>query len=226
MTKKYASTIIFWGALWGLEEATLGHLLHITALSIGWFFWFPLSYLFISMVYKQTGKLNSILFTSIIAAAIKLIDLFMTTNLIIIVCPALSIILESISLFAVLKIVNRKKLMQKYKLAQIISVSLLWRVLFLLSLLFIPTWIMPSYPFKSISSILKLLVYEGLINSLFIYGTIILAKRINESNNKCNTYFKQLREKIMQSRLMKGTFFKPVVSLCLLAVAMIIQWVL
>lgn len=226
MIKKYASTIIFWGALWGLEEATLGHLLHITTLSIGWFLWFPFAYLFMSMVYNQTGKLNSILFTSIIAAAIKLIDLFMTTNLIIIICPALSIILESISLFAVLKIVNRKKLMQKYKLAQIISASLLWRVLFLISLLFIPTWIMPSYPFKSISSILKLLIYEGLINSLFIYGTILLAKRINESNYKCNTYFKQLTDKIAQSKLVKGTCFKPVVSLCLLVVAIIIQWVL
>jgi hypothetical protein len=179
-----------------------------------------------SMVYKQTGKLNSVLFTSIIASAIKLIDLFMTTNLIIVICPALSIVLESISLFAVLKIVNRKKLMQKHKLTQIISASLLWRVLLLLSLLFIPIWIMPLYPFKSISSILKLLVYEGLINSLFIYGTIILAKKINERNDKQDTFFKQLIYKIMQSKLMKGTCFKPVISLCLLAVAMIIQWVL
>lgn len=226
MIKKRVVTIIFWGALWGLEEATLGHLLHLTPLSIGWFLWFPLSYLFMSMVYKQTGKLNSILFTSIIAATMKLIDLFTTTNLIIVICPALSIILESISLFAVLKIVNFKKLMQKHELTQIMSVSLLWRFLFLLSLLFIPTWIMPSYPFKSIPSILKLLIYEGLINSLFIYGTVIIAKKTNEINNKCNTFFKQLIDKLMQWKLIKGTCFKPVVSLGLLAVAIIIQWVL
>ncbi len=223
--KKYVSATIFWGALWGLEEATLGHLLHITTLSIGWFLWFPLAYLFMSMAYKQTGKLNSILFTSIVAAAIKLVDLFMTTNLVIIICPALSIILEGISIFAILKIVSRKMIMQKYKLAEIISVSLLWRVLFLLSLLFIPPWIITSYPFKSVSSILKLLLYEGLINSLFIYGTVILAKKLNAINDKHNTYFKQLIDKIIQSKLMKEVCFKPVVSLSVLAAAIIIQWV-
>ncbi|GEM_PF-207640 len=224
--KKCVSAIIFWGALWGLEEATLGHLLHITTLNIGWFLWFPLAYFFMSMVYKQTGKLNSILFTSIIAAAIKLVDLSMTTNLVIIICPALSIILESISLFAILKIMDWKKLLHKNKLIEIVSVSLLWRVLFLLGLLLIPTWIMASYPYKSISSILKLLLYEGLINSLLIYGTVILAKKTNEINNKSNTYFKQLTDKIIQSKLVKEMCYKPVISLSLLAVALIIQWVL
>lgn len=224
--KKDISTIIFWGALWGLEEATLGHLLHITTLNIGWFLWFPLAYFFMGIVYKQTGKLHSILFTSIIAAVIKLVDFFIITNSVIIICPALSIILEGISLFAILKTIDRKKLIQKHKMVEIASASLLWRVLFLLSLLFIPTWIMSAYPFKSVYSILELLLYEGLINSLFIYGIIMLAKKINKLNEKSNTYFKQLAGKIIKLKLVKEMCFKPVVSLSLLAVALIIQWVL
>ncbi len=224
--KKNLFAIIFWGALWGLEEATLGHLLHITTFNIGWFLWFPLAYFFMSMVYRQTGKLDSILFTSIIAAAIKLVDLFMTANLVIIICPALSIILEGISLFTIFEITGSKKLMKKHKLIELTSISLVWRVLYLLSLLFIPTWIIASYTYKSISSILKFLLTEGLINSLFIYGVIMLAKKINEINEKNLTYFKKLTDKIIQSELMKELCFKPVASLSLLALALIIQWVL
>jgi hypothetical protein len=224
--KKYVSAIIFCGALWGLEEATLGHLLHITTLNIGWLLWFPLAYFFMSMVYKQTGKLNSILYTSIIVGAIKLVDLFMTTNLVIIVCPALSIVSEGISLFAILRIIDMMKLAQKHKLVEIISTSLLWRAFFLLCLLFIPTWIMASYPYKGISSIFKLLLYEGLINSLFIYGTVILTKKVKEINEKSNTYFKQITDKIIQSKLVKELCYKPVVSLILLVVTLVIQWVL
>lgn len=224
--KKYISAIIFWGALWGLEEATLGHILHVTSFNIGWFLWFPLAYFFMGMVYKQTSKFNSILFTSIIAASIKLINLLLTTNLVIIICPALSIILEGISLFAVLKIVNRKKFMLKYKFAEIISINLLWRILFLVGLLFIPTWIMSSYPFKTVSSILKLLLYEGLLNSLFIYGIIMLKKKTIKTSGEKNTYLKQLTEKIIKSKLIAEMCFKPMISLSLLAIALIIQWVL
>jgi hypothetical protein len=224
--KKYASIIIFWGALWGLEEATLGHLLHITTLNIGWFLWFPLAYFFMGMVYKQTGKLKPILFTSIIAAAIKLVDLFMTTNLIIIVCPAISILLEGVSLFAVLKLIDWKKHLYKHTLFKVTVSSVLWRSLYTVAILTIPIWIMPNYPYSTISLLLKFILFEGLINSLFIYGIIILAKVINRINEKENTYSRKLMNKIAESKLMKEICFKPVVSLSLLAVALIIQWVL
>lgn len=223
--KKFVSAIIFWGALWGLEEATLGHLLHITTINMGWFIWFPLAYFFMSMAYRKTGKLNSILITSIIAAAIKLIDLFMTTNLVIIICPVLSIILEGISLFTILKIIDRKKLMQKYKFVEYLSMSLLWRILYLISLLLIPTWMM-TYPYKSVSSVLRLLFHEGLMNSLFIYAAVKLSNKLIELNKKNNSYFKYLTDRIIQSKLMKEMCFKPVVSITLLAIALIIQWVL
>lgn len=205
--KKQISAIIFWGALWGLEEATLGHLLHITALNIGWFFWFPLAYFFMDMVYKQTGKLNSILFTSMVAAVIKLVNLFMTGNPVIVICPAISILLEGISLFAVLKLFDWKKQLQKYRLIEIVSVSLLWRILFLVALFAIPVWIMPAYPFKDALALLKFLLYEGLINSLFIYAA-----------------FKLFSGKLIKTRTIEISF-KPLAATGLLAVTLIIQWV-
>lgn len=92
--------------------------------------------------------------------------------------------------------------------------------------MFIPIWIIPSYPFKSASSLLKLLLYEGLINSLFIYGIIMLTKKVNEISEKGNTYFMQFAGKIIKSKQVNEICFKPAVSLCLLAAALMIPWVL
>lgn len=224
--KKNSSAIIFWGALWGLEEATLGHLLHVTTLNIGWFIWFPLAYFFMYQVFKQTGKLNSILFTAIVAAAIKFVNLFMTANLVIVICPALSILLEGISSFAFLKLMDGKKHMPKYKLAEIVTVSLAWRILFLIGLLALPTWIMSTYPFKGVFAIFKFILYEGTLNGLFIYGIIVLVKKINKINEKKNTYIKPFTEKIIKSKVIESISYKPVVSLSILAITLIIQWVL
>lgn len=225
MIKRYSSAIIFWGAFWGLEEATLGHLLHLTAFPIGWLFWFPFAYFFMGMVYKQTGKLHSIIFTSMVALSIKLINLFMTVNLVIVICPALSILLEGLSLYAVLKLFACKKRIN-YKLVEIVSVNLLWRALFLVSLLAIPRWILPAYPYKGAIVLLKFLLYEGFINSLFIYGMIMFTAKIKGINHEKNLHTKLFSNKLVKLEVVKQFSFKPLVAFSLLAIALILQWVL
>ena len=66
--KREISLIIFWGALWGLFEATVGYVLHAFEIRIGFLVWFPAAYFFMTRVYKQTGKTYSIFYTSVIAA--------------------------------------------------------------------------------------------------------------------------------------------------------------
>lgn len=224
--KKYISAIVFWGALWGLEEATLGHLLHIAALNIGWFLWFPLAYFFMGMVYKQTGRLSSILLTSVVAAAIKFVNIFMTTNLLIIICPALSILMEGTSLFAILKLLERKKHLLRYPLPKSAAISILWRVLYTVGILAIPASIMPAYPYKSMGMLLKFIIFEGIVNSLFACTIVVIAKRISKISKRNNTYLKQLTEKIITSKAINSLCFKPTVSMCILAVTLITQWVL
>ncbi len=226
MLKKYISAVIFWGALWGLEEATLGHLLHITAFNIGWFIWFPFAYFFMGMVYKQTGRLNSVLFTSMVAAAIKFINFFMTANLVIVICPAISILLEGLSLFAILKLLVWKKYTQKLKLIKIASVSLLWRCLFLIALLVMPAWLMPAYPYKDIAALLKFVVYEGLINSIFIYGILMAALRVKGMILHKNKYSWLFSDKLIKSGSIEDISFRPIAAFSLLAVALILQRVL
>ncbi|HBL37426.1 MAG TPA: hypothetical protein DDZ55_11530 [Firmicutes bacterium] len=59
MTKGW-NHVLFWGALWGIIEATVGHLLHQAALPLGWLFWFPLAVGFMQMVYSQTQKITAV----------------------------------------------------------------------------------------------------------------------------------------------------------------------
>ncbi len=219
--KKYMSAIVFWGALWGLEEATLGHLLHITTLNIGWVLWFPLAYFFMAMVYKQTGKINAILITSVVAAVIKLTNLFMTPHPLLVLCPALSIILEGISLFVVLKLFNGKKQFVRLPLLRTGLVSVLWRISYAIVILAIPVSIMSSYPYKTIGMLFKFIFFEGIVNSLLAVGIGVVAKRIKEIYINNHTSIKRFMEEI--SHRIKGICFRPLFSLSLLAVAILIQ---
>lgn len=109
------TTIIFWGATWGLVEATLGYVLHSVLLSVGWFFWFPLAFFFMNRVFKRTGSLVSILYTSSIAAGIKLVNFLLPTRIDRVINPAVSILLEGLMVFAVFAIVEYKKDFFRFK---------------------------------------------------------------------------------------------------------------
>lgn len=149
----------------------------------------------------------------------------MTVNLVIVICPALSILLEGLSLYAVLKLFACKKRIN-YKLVEIVSVNLLWRALFLVSLLAIPRWILPAYPYKGAMSLLKFFLYEGFINSLFIYGMIMFTAKIKGINHEKNLHTKLFSNKLVKLEVVKQFSFKPLVAFSLLTIALILQWVL
>lgn len=107
--KRYWSSIVFWGALWGFTEATLGYVLHSLSLNIGWVLWFPLAFCFIDSVYRKTNNLNSIIFTSFIAATIKMVDFIMPVSPDRVVNPAVSIIFEGLAVFVLFKSIENRQ---------------------------------------------------------------------------------------------------------------------
>jgi hypothetical protein len=92
------SIALFWGSLWGLSEATLGHLLHLLRIpGLAGFVMFPVAVFFMVKAYQDTNKLNMILATSVVAATIKLSDmLFPGISPLDILRPAIAIICESL----------------------------------------------------------------------------------------------------------------------------------
>ena len=107
---KQIQTILFLGALWGVCEASIGHLLHFLPCGFSGMFMFPIGFYFMYNAYKQTEKKNAVLWVGIIAASIKFIDFLMPiSSPLSVKNPAISIILESLIVFAFVKIYNKKK---------------------------------------------------------------------------------------------------------------------
>ncbi len=93
--------ILFMGALWGVAEATLGYVLHLLPHGMSGMFMFPIGMYFMYNAYKKSNKTQAVLWVSMIAASIKLIDLALPTRSpMSVVNPAISILLEGLVVFA------------------------------------------------------------------------------------------------------------------------------
>lgn len=93
-----------WGSLWGLAEATLGHILHLVRIpGLAGFVMFPMGVFFMTKAYQDSKNLNVILTTSIVAATIKLSNmLFPGTSPFDVLRPAIAIISESLVVFVLI----------------------------------------------------------------------------------------------------------------------------
>ncbi len=114
MDKKKVLSILFpallYGALWGIFEATLGTLLHLPAFEAGGLFtkssiiMVPVAFLLMTLCYKKTGSLTSVLFAGLISATIKLSTAIVVPFTVYVYFPAIYIIVESLAMFGALAI--------------------------------------------------------------------------------------------------------------------------
>lgn len=208
MQKKDANAIILWGSAWGLAEATLGYVFHALNLyvaGIAGFFMFPIACYFLNRVYIQTGKLNSIIYTSSIAAAIKLTDLLIPSVVFIhVINPAFSMIIEGLAVFAALAILERKSQILTYWGAFVVCIS--WRISFVL-LFMLPAYLLHIAPMMKNESLIRFFFVESLINGLIIYLYI----RTTESKSRAILGYNSI---------------KPAFSFSLLALAFFAQWMI
>ena len=95
---------LFWGSLWGITEATLGHVLHMLRIpGLAGFVMMPLGVFFMLKAFQTSGKPSGILLTSICAAGFKLSNLlFPGIDPAAAFNPALAILAESLAVFAVI----------------------------------------------------------------------------------------------------------------------------
>lgn len=205
--KKHICIIAFYGAIWGLVEATLGHALHILPVKIGWMLWFPIAFYFIKTVYLKTGKHWSVIITALIAAIIKLVDLFAPVRIDYVINPAVSIVLESLTVYSIFRVVSRYGL----KKSSIFLSNTGWRILYMIYVLFLPEYLIKISPISSWQSFFNFFVIENIVTSLFIYA-------IEKIRNK--TKIGEKKEEQSYTEL------SPVLSVTMLIIAVYIQWVL
>ncbi len=129
---RFISQIIFFGALWGIAEASVGYILHIipgVSTFVSGAIMFSFASIILYKAYQRTNSKTSLLYIGMIAAAIKAVDFFLPFGSPFkIVNPMISIILESMAVFAVITLLDKDDLASKVKGVLIGSVA--WRALF------------------------------------------------------------------------------------------------
>ncbi|MCR3956256.1 MAG: hypothetical protein NUK57_08140 [Gudongella sp.] len=185
--KKGLLSIIFWGSMWGIAEATIGHALHMASIALPGlpgFVMFPVAFFFMRKVYLENKKPQVVFYASIVAAGIKLVDFLIPGNIPLrIVNPALSILMEGLAVALVFAYVHGKE--RSFGFLESFSSGFIWRgmwgvYLLLISLFNLPAELVTSGPLVA----LRFLVLESLVNAVLIYAQIRLILPSPKSNRR------------------------------------------
>ena len=204
--KQMAVISLFWGALWGIAEATFGYLAHLVIFipGIAGFIMFPIGFYFLTRAYKDTGKAGSLFSTAAVAASIKLVDLFLPNlSPIHTINPAIAILMESAAVFLVFKLLNAKPL--QFRFEEVLIASTGWRLgfLFYSAILFV-TAISQEFIQMGLAHILRFVLLESVINALIIVA-----------------YLKA--EKVFKNGKIRQLHIRPVTAAAALAAAVLIK---
>ncbi len=179
--KKYIPTIFFWGAVWGICEATIGYALHLAAVALPGLpgaLMFPVGFFCMYQARKTSGKSAAPFYIAAVAASIKLADFLMSGyDAIRIVNPALSILLEGLAVTVIYSIFITSNRVRDY--LKVLGMGVLWRALFSVHLFIISLFDLPAGLVTSgAGTLLRFLLLESFYNSLIIYAGLLIAKKI------------------------------------------------
>lgn len=161
---------LLWGSLWGLAEATGGHLLHWLHIpGLAGFLMFPVGFFFMVKAYMSTRRLSSVFIIALVAAHIKLLDLFIPSpSFFAVVNPAAAIICESLAVTAFLSWKSFPKL--ESKIISLWAMSLSWRIFYGLWVN-LSGYLFPAQNFLDLGALhaVRFFILETLISGALIF---------------------------------------------------------
>jgi len=118
MGKKMISTVIFWGSLWGLTEATLGYLLHLIKIpGLAGAVMATIAFYFLYRLYQPTGSAAAVIGASLVAAGLKSLDIVVSpVGLMDVINPVQAIIIEGLVATLALKVLNRRPVRSRLRI--------------------------------------------------------------------------------------------------------------
>ncbi len=189
MNKKNIISIIsialFFGAIWGLIEATLGYMIHLIPVfstGLSGAVLFPIGFYFLYNAYKKTQILETVLYVGLVTAIIKLSDFLLPVihpalivPMVKIISPAIFIIFESASVYAILYMINGNPV--KFNTGHALFAAFSWRILFVVYqfILFI-TGLSKMFISAGALNLLQFIFLETAINTIIIMGVMFLLK--------------------------------------------------
>jgi len=173
---KLLLTAVFYGSLWGILEASLGHFLHYIPLPLSGFIMFPLAYLLMRRAFRITGDSRVIFLMGFIAAAIKLVDLAIpglpavkTIN------PAMALLIEAMAV----GIYSSVKLNQTALIPRILGINFSWRVFFLGFAFLVDRFTAAKVGLvQSSKTVLIFLLVNGILSAVFTLAFHFLEEKV------------------------------------------------
>jgi hypothetical protein len=120
------AAVLFWGGLWGIAEAVVGHALHLIRVPglAGWVM-FPFGLWMMRQAFRRSGRTLALAGVPAVAAAVKLADFILpVSDPFIVINPAAAILIEGFAA-AVLLLGARKR---TPTFASLLSAAAAWRV--------------------------------------------------------------------------------------------------
>ncbi len=166
--KSIGITILFFGAIWGILEATLGYALQFLPPLVSGSIMFPIAATLMYLTYNNTKSRSAMIYVAAIAATLKAINFFLpglppikTYN------PMIAIMLQSVVMVVFLPLIKKESVL--VKMSGIASVGLSWRLLFLGNIAI--NHALTGFPFgqlTSLSNMVEFVIYLGLMEALVL----------------------------------------------------------
>ena len=169
--------IIFFGALWGALEASLGYVLHFIPGYLSGSVMFPIVLFILYRAYKSLGTKKAIVWVAFVAIGIKSLNLLLpfmppakTIN------PMIAMFLEAGLVFAVIPLISSNKLSSKF--SGVLVAGLVWRVLYVgyQGINYLVTGFLSNY-LKSFSMSFEFVIIYGLIGSFLAILVLLLTEK-------------------------------------------------
>jgi len=183
--KEMWATIIFYGAVWGFLEATLGHALHFVPIYIAGLIMFPIASGILIRVYTRFQQRGSLFAVGVVAAAIKLVDILLpglpvmkTVN------PIIAILLEAVIVAVAYPLLMNTSIKKKITGAVLATVS--WRAIFVAYMYagYMVTGELAKWVGTS-SQAINFIVMSGLVEAIFVVLAVsLVAVRTNVDTRK------------------------------------------
>lgn len=173
--KKYWSQILFYGALWGFLEATIGHVLHFIPWTIAGSVMFPIASVILVNAYVKLESKMALLYIASVASLVKAVNFFLPAlSIYKTINPMIAFFLEAMLVVGVVRIIMKDSVKTNLIGMQVASIS--WRALFMgyMAIQFVLTGNLAPY-ISDFGSITNFLIIEGVVSGLLataLYYTV------------------------------------------------------
>ena len=137
LTTKMIFQVLFWGALWGIVEASLGTILHLPMFDAPGIYLcsstviIPIAYCLMANCYKRTGSFYSVYLMGLLAGTIKLTTAFIIGFINRVYMPAIYIVVESLAMGTALAVFKPKNVLSLKTFASVVVANTVYQFLYL-----------------------------------------------------------------------------------------------